>query len=282
MKQRPAPSPPPPPPKALPGAQRLADFGAADIALGEQNQPGFARATSQAVADAAFALPVGGITAPIKTDFGWHVVRVEGIGAGKTLAQVRRQGGGRPARRRRQTAIADLVARIEDGVEAGKSFADLARDNGLTIRTQGAVTADGGGDPALARLAAKAFRHEPGDGAQIEDLAAPGTEAELIVIETVQVLPPTLQPLDAVRAAATEGAARDKALAAARQRRDAVVAAVAEGGNFIEAVAAPGLPPAQPLAGRRADVLRQPDVPRFRAFLPRARCRWCQARRAGC
>ena len=84
----------------------------------------------------------------------------------------------------------------------------------------------------------------------------------------MQVLAPALQPLNAVRAAATEGAARDKALAAARIKADAVVAAVKKGGNFIEAVAAQGLPPAQPLAGRRADVLRQPNVPPIiRAFL---------------
>jgi peptidyl-prolyl cis-trans isomerase D len=249
-------------------AKRLGGFGAADIALGDQTQADFAKATSAAVASAAFAAPVGAVTQPIKTDFGWHVVKVEATGAGKTLAQVKDKVEADLRTAAARTAVADVVARIEDGVEAGKSFADVARDNGLIIVTQGAVTADGGGDPALAKLAAKAFRHEPGDGAAVEDLAAPGTEAQLIVIETMQVLPPTLQPLDAVRAAATEGAARDKALAAARQKADAVVAAVKKGGNFIEAVAAQGLPPAQPLAGRRADVLRQPNVPPIiRAFL---------------
>jgi peptidyl-prolyl cis-trans isomerase D len=249
-------------------AQRLGGFGAADIALGEQTQADFAKATSAAVAAAAFSAPVGGITPPIKTDFGWHVVKVEATGAGKTLAEVKGRIEADLRAAAARTAVADLVARIEDGVEGGKSFADIARDNGLTIVTQGAVTADGGGDPELAKFAAKAFRHEPGDGAAVEDLAEPGSEAELIVIETMQVLPPTLQPLDAVRAVATEGAARDKALATARKKADAVIAAVKKGGNFIEAVAAQGLPPAQPLAGRRADVLRQPNVPPIiRAFL---------------
>jgi peptidyl-prolyl cis-trans isomerase D len=250
-------------------AQRLGGFGAADIALGEQTQADFAKTTSPAVAGAAFAAPVGGVTQPIKTDFGWHVVKVEATGAGKTLAQVKGKVEAELRAAAAKTAVADLVARIEDGVEAGKSFADIARDNGLTILTQGAVTADGGGDPALAPVAAKAFRHEPGDGAAVEDLAAPGApQQQLIIVETMQVLPPTLQPLDVVRAAATEGAARDKALAAARTKADAVVAAVKKGGNFIEAVAAQELPPAQPLAGRRADVLRQPNVPPIiRAFL---------------
>ena len=249
-------------------AQRLGGFGATDIALGDQTQADFAKATSPAVAGAAFAAPVGGITQPIKTDFGWHVVKVEATGAGKTLAQVKDKIEAELRAAAAKTAVADLVARIEDGVEAGKSFADIARDNGLTILTQGAVAVDGGGDPALAPIAAKAFRHEPGDGAVVEDLAAAGAPQQLIVVETMQVVPPTVQPLDAVRAAATEGAARDKALAAARTKADAVVAAVKKGGSFIEAVAAQELPPAQPLAGRRADVLRQPNVPPIiRAFL---------------
>ena len=82
-------------------AQRLGGFGAADIALGDQTQADFAKATSPAVASAAFTAPVGGVTQPIKTDFGWHVVKVEATGAGKTLAAGQGQGGGRSARRRR-------------------------------------------------------------------------------------------------------------------------------------------------------------------------------------
>jgi peptidyl-prolyl cis-trans isomerase D len=245
-------------------AERLAGFGAADISLGEQNQIGFGKATSKAVADAAFALPVGGITAPIKTSFGWHVVRVDGIGAsGKTLAQARPAIEADLRAIATETALADLVARIEDGVDAGKSFADLARENSLTIVTQSPVTVAGMAPgqatlpPELVAIAAKAFRHEPGDGAAVEDLGG----GQLIVIETMEVLPAAPQPLDAVRTVATAGAARDKALAAARTKADAVVAAVKKGGNFNEAVVAQGLAPAQPLAGRRIDVTQQQAVP---------------------
>ncbi len=245
-------------------AQRLAGFGAADIELGEQSQQAFGKATSPAVAAAAFALPAGGISAPIKSDFGWHVVRVEAIGAaGKTLAEARPAIEAELKGRAGQAAIADLVARIEDGVDGGKSFADLAKANGLTIISQTPVTADGtapGGpaiDPVLAAIAAKAFRHEPGDGAAVEDIG----KNRLAVIETMQVLPSAPQPLGAVRAAATEGAARAKALAAARQKADAIVAAVRKGGDFAAEVLKQGLAPAQPLTARRIDVSRQQQMP---------------------
>jgi peptidyl-prolyl cis-trans isomerase D len=245
-------------------AERLAGFGAADITLGEQNQLSFGKATSKAVADAAFALPVGGITAPIKTSFGWHVVRVDGMGAsGKTLAQARPAIEADLRAIATETAVADLVARIEDGVDAGKSFADLARENGLTIISQAPVTVAGAAPgqpplpPELVAIAAKAFRHEPGDGAAVEDLGG----GQLVVIETMEVLPAAAQPLDSVRAAVTAGATRDKALATARTKADAVVAAVKKGSSFNDAVAAQGLAPPQPLAGRRIDVMQQQAVP---------------------
>ncbi|GGE07649.1 peptidyl-prolyl cis-trans isomerase [Polymorphobacter glacialis] len=245
-------------------AERLAGFGTADITLGEQSQSGFAQATSAAVAAAAFAAPAGGITAPIKSDFGWHVVRVESVGAaGKSLAAARPAVEAELRTRAGEDAVAALVAKIEDGVEAGKSFADLAKENGLVVVSQAAVAKDGtatGAAPLagpLALLADRAFRHEPGEGAAVEDLG----EGRLAVIETMQILPSAAPPLAQVRELVTAGAARDKALKTARVKADAIVAAVKKGGNFAEAVAAQGLPPAQPLAGRRIDVAQQPQVP---------------------
>jgi peptidyl-prolyl cis-trans isomerase D len=160
-----------------------------------------------------------------------------------------------------------VVARIEDGVDAGKSFADLAKADSLSILIQAPVTRDGTApglpapSPEVAALAAKAFRHEPGDGAAVENIAPDGQQARLFVIETMTVAPAAPQPLAAVRAAAAEGAAREAALAIARRKADAIVAAVRKGGSFAAAVAAQGLPPAQTLAGRRIDIARQQNVP---------------------
>ncbi len=247
-----------------PAAQRLADFGAGDIAIGEQNQAEFGKATSPAVAAAAFAAPVGGITAPLKTAFGWHVVRVEALGkAGLTLDQARPAIAAALATRATEAAVADMVARIEDGVDSGKSFADLAKENSLAIIAQAAVTKEGGsaaGTPPTAlqqSLAAKAFRHEPGDGAAVEDLG----QGQLAVIETMQILPSAPQPLADIRPAIAESAARARALKAARSKADAIVAATRKTGDFNAAVAAQALPPAQPINGRRIDVARQTNVP---------------------
>jgi peptidyl-prolyl cis-trans isomerase D len=252
-------------------AQRIAGFGAADIDLGEQTREGFGKATSPAVADAAFAASVGSVTAPIKTAYGWHVVRVAALGAaGKSLAQARATVEADLKKTAGTAALGDLVAAIEDGVEAGKSFADIAKEQQLAILAQTPVTKEGSapGAPPLsgdaAAIAAKAFRHEPGDGAAVEDLGG----GKLIVIETMAVTPAAPQPLAEIRAVVVAGAAQAKAMAAARGKADAVAAAVRKGQAFDAALAAQGLPPSQPLAGRRIDIAQQQQVPpMLQAFL---------------
>ncbi len=252
-------------------AQRIAGFGAADIDLGEQTREAFGKATSPAVADAAFAASVGSVTAPIKTAYGWHVVRVAALGAaGKSLAQARATVEADLKKTAGTAALGDLVAAIEDGVEAGKSFADIAKEQRLAILAQTPVTKEGSapGAPPLsgdaAAIAAKAFRHEPGDGAAVEDLGG----GKLIVIETMAITPAAPQPLAEIRAVVVAGAAQAKAMAAARGKADAVAAAVRKGQAFDAALAAQGLPPSQPLAGRRIDIAQQQQVPpMLQAFL---------------
>ena len=255
-------------------AKAIAGFEASDIALGSQSEAEFARATSPAVARAAFALPAGGISAPVRSPFGWHVVRAVSIGsAGKTLAQVRPAIEAELKQRAIDDAVADVVARIEDGVEAGKSFADLAAELKLTIATQSPVTDKGlapGQAPLtgeLATLAARAFRSEPADGPVVEDLGA----GRLVVLETTTVLPAAPPPFKEVQPLAEAGAAQDKAMKAARSKADAVLAAVKKGTVFAKAVADAGLASPRPLKGRRIDILGQQQVPDVaRAFLDAA------------
>ena len=251
--------------------ESLAGFGAADIALGSQSQAGFARATSADVAKAAFALPVGGISAPIKSQLGWHVVRAASLGsAGKTLAQARPAIEAELNGRAVDDAVAGVVAGIEDGVEAGKSFADIAKDAVLTIQTQGAVTQQGTapGQPPLAgdqaAVAGRAFKHEPADGPVVDDLGG----GRLVVIETAAVLPAAPPPIADVMPLAIAAAAQDKAMKVAKAKAEAVVAATKKGTSFAKAVADAGLGAPRPLNGRRIDIVGQQQVPdAARAFL---------------
>lgn len=252
-------------------AQSVAGFGAADIAVGSQTEAAFAKATSPEVAKAAFALPAGGISAPIKSALGWHVVRVASLGsAGKTLAQARAAVEADVKQQLGQDAVADVVNGIEDGVEAGKSFADIAKELKLTIQTQSPVSEKGlgAGQPPLtgdmAALAARAFKHESADGPVVEDLGG----GKLVVIETSNVLPAAPPPLAEVLPLAIAGATQDKAMQAAKAKADAVLAAIAKGVVFPKALADAGLPSPRPLVARRIDLATARDVPEAaRAFL---------------
>ena len=244
-------------------AVRLGGVTAADLSLGSQTQAKFAAATSSAVAAAAFAAPAGGVTEPIKTDFGWHVVHVDAIGAsGKSLAEVTPAIRADLGKAATDKALAALVAKIDDAAEAGKSFPDIAKANGLTLQVAPAVTKDGrtgaGPDAAIpAALAAKAFGHEPSDGVGVEDMGGGNYAA----IETTQTVPPAPLPLAAVRDQVVAAVAHDKALALAKTKADAVVAAVAKGATFAAALQGQGLAAPQPLMGRRIDADQRKDLP---------------------
>ena len=252
-------------------AQAIAGFGAADIAVGTQTEAAFAKATGADVAKAAFSLPAGGVSAPVKSALGWHVVRVASLGsAGKTLAQARAAVEADVKAQLGQDAVADVVNSIEDGVEAGKSFADIAKEQKLTIQTQTPVSDKGlgAGQPPLAGdlalIAARAFRHESADGPVVEDLGG----GKLVVMETTTVLPAAPPPLAEVLPLATAAATQDKAMKAAKAKADAVAAAIKKGSVFPKALADAGLPSPRPLVARRIDLANAKDVPEAaRAFL---------------
>jgi peptidyl-prolyl cis-trans isomerase D len=79
----------------------------------------------------------------VRSALGYNKVRVVSVGAGaKTLAQVRPLIEAELRARAGEDALAAVVASIEDGVEAGKSFADLASELKLTIAAQSTCTAE--------------------------------------------------------------------------------------------------------------------------------------------
>ena len=89
------------------------------------------------LAEAAFAAPEGGVTAPVRSPFGWHVFRVTGITTGTTvtLDEVR-------DRLRQELAVekaADLAFeranRMEDAIAGGDSLEEAGRRFGMTVVT---------------------------------------------------------------------------------------------------------------------------------------------------
>ena len=88
----------------------------------------FARDSAQVVADAAFAAPQGGLSAPQRSGLGWHVVKVDAIQtvAAKPLESVRGEIVGALTTRKTAEALADLTASLENEIADGSSFDELA------------------------------------------------------------------------------------------------------------------------------------------------------------
>ncbi len=155
--------------KSFADAAKAAGFGAADIAIGDKSQAQYAAQSSPAVAAAAFALPQGGVSDPVKSDFGWHVVKVGGITriAATPYATARAQIAGDLAKAKQDTALAALLAKVQDALSNGQGFADVAKANGLTPIDTPAITAGG--------IAPDQAGYKPAP--EVQPLLAPGFKA---------------------------------------------------------------------------------------------------------
>ena len=120
-------------------ARHLAD---ADLDLGEVTKTG---AFDPAIADAAFALPQGGVSGPIKGQFGYVLVRVVSITSGsvKPFEEVAPAIKQALAAGRASESVTTLHDKIEDAKASGKSVAEAAKAAGLEVKSYLAVDRQG-------------------------------------------------------------------------------------------------------------------------------------------
>jgi peptidyl-prolyl cis-trans isomerase D len=89
-----------------------------------------------AFGDAAFKLPVGGISAPVKSPFGWHIIGVESIEPPhqQTLAEVHDRIAAELRKQNAEQAVSDLANQITDAVAAGDTLDKIASQKGLKLQ----------------------------------------------------------------------------------------------------------------------------------------------------
>jgi peptidyl-prolyl cis-trans isomerase D len=118
------------------------NLSAADLDLGEITKKS---AFDAAVADAAFALPEAGVSAPVKGAFGYALIRVVAVkpetvkGFDAVKDAIRQEiAAGRAA-----AQVQGLHDKIEEAKAAGKTVAEAAKSVGLEARAYLAVDRDG-------------------------------------------------------------------------------------------------------------------------------------------
>ena len=234
-----------------------------DVSLGSQTRAQFAGVANDAVADAAFAAAKGAIVGPIKSDLGWHVIKIEDVrgASGRTLAQARDEIAGLLTAAKHKDALTDLVTRVEDQIMDGASFNEVVAGAKIPVTTTPAINAAGlaRSDPGyklpaeLAPAVKTGFAMGEDEDAEIVTLPE---NAGFVVVAVDRVIESAPAPLaeikNRVRADWIQRKANDRARAVA-----ADIATKVERGTEIDKAmdeAGVPLPPAQPISARRLQI----------------------------
>ncbi len=173
------------------------------------------------LAEAAFALPEAGVSDPIRSPFGWHVLRIEAIEAEtrRGFEEVRDELAATLARERAADLIYARANQVEDSIAAGVPLDEVARRHGLRLIEIDAIDATGRGpdgaeidlDGVPAEALAGAFDAGPGALPRLTE-ARDGT---FYAVRLDSITPPALRPFETVEAevrAAWEAAQRRRAM----------------------------------------------------------------------
>ena len=240
-----------------------AGLSAEDVSVGPQTREQFTGLAGQAVAAAAFTAPQGGIVGPVKSDLGWHVIKIDSIqgSSGTPLAEARPEIVAALAVDKRKEALADIVTRIEDMIEDGASLPDTAAAVKAAVVETPLITAAGASrsDPAYtlspdyAAALKTGFDLTSEDDPVVEEL--PGGKG-YVLVGLGRILPAAPAPLAQIRDRVAADWTQKKASDLARASAAGIAAKVARGVPMGKAVAEAGkgaIPP-RPIAARRIQI----------------------------
>jgi peptidyl-prolyl cis-trans isomerase D len=190
-------------------------------------------------ADALFAMQPGEIKGPVKSQFGWHIIKLEGIQAGKAKSfdEVKPQLEAEFRRNEAEKRFGDQQEKLDQLVfENSGSLQPAASALGLKIGQIADFTRTGGGAPfgADAKLIESAFSSDvlAGQNSRALELK-PGL---VVAIRASNRRQPALRPLSEVRAQVESAVNEELAAKAASDAGQALSAALAAGKSWNEAL----------------------------------------------
>lgn len=184
------------------------------------------------LAEAAFSLEPGAISAPVRTAFGWHVLKLGQVEAGhtRTLDEVRDELRQEIAAERAADMAFDRVSQVEDALAGGATLSEVAQRFSLGF-FEGKIDAAGktpaGMDAELpvaaaARTAAlrAIFTAERGAAPRMQE-----GEWGFMAVDVRDIQPPAPRPLDTVREELTAAYLTDARRRHQEERAAALLAA---------------------------------------------------------
>lgn len=186
---------------------RAFDVAAKEIAKATPNDLGNLRKQDlpPEVGEAAFKLPLNGITSPIKTALGWHVVHVKKIEPGRTptfdsmKAEIKRD----LAREMAVDNIVKLTGKLDDALAGGASLEDAASTVSAKVLKFAAVDSSGigpDGKPVSGLPKSPLFLEKIATTPKDETTNVEETQqGGFFVLKVEGITSPALKPLSAVR-----------------------------------------------------------------------------------
>ena len=244
-------------------ASAPAGLSAEDVSVGPQTRAEFSGLAGEAVANSAFSAAKGAIVGPVRSDLGWHVIKIDDVrtASGRTLAQAHDEIAKLLTANKRKEALTNAVTQLEDRIDDGASFAEAVASAKLPVVTTPAITGAGTSrtDAAyrfptdMASALKAGFEMAVDDDPEVVTLANDEGYALVDVENVVEAAPaPLAQIRDKVRDDWIQRKAADRARATAAD----IAAKVTRGMDIKQATAAAGvrLPPVQDMKARRLQI----------------------------
>ncbi len=193
-----------------------------------------------AFADALFSMKEGEVSKPVKTQFGYHLIKLEGIQAGKSKTFDDVKAELEVAMRRDLAAdrFGEQQEQLQQRIERGSgSFEALVKEFGLKAGEVASFTRGGGAEPlgADAALNATVFGDKVLNQRLIGGPASLG-EDRLVIFRVLDHKPAAPKPLAEVRDAISAQLLRQRGAEAANKAADAALTRLA-GGESLDKVA---------------------------------------------
>lgn len=215
--------------------------------------------------EALFAMKVGEVRGPIKTQFGYHVIRLEEIESGKlrSLEEVRPELEAEYRKERSQTLFYDESQKLADQSFASLTeLASVAKSMNLPLRTGRGFTRQGGGElGAETAVVDAAFSEDVMERRQNSSLVALG-EDRAVILRVTHHQPAEPKPLTEVREQIATALRTNLAREAAAKQGAEAIARLQQGAAWSTVASESGIEPVGRRFVNRQDSIAPPAVTR--------------------
>ena len=199
---------------------------------------------------AIFAMAEGTIEGPVKTDFGYHIVRLDRVleRGPLPLEQVRAELTAELQDQQAESRFRELERQLSDALFDATDIRALATAIGTEVKTAVGITRQGGGDFGNNQAAINAIFDEPVLAGELLSEIVEVDANRTVVFAVTKHVAARRQPLDAVRETIRETLKARQAESLMAEKAERMLAALAAGEEFAAAAESIGATAAPPIA----------------------------------